>query len=106
MALKALSQTPLSLLNLYRLIQELINNSLKHAEAKEILVQLNKDDEQIVVMVEDDGKGYDHQNVKEGMGSENLRSRINFLKGELSIQSKPGEGTSSLITIPLIHSVS
>ncbi|MDX1684020.1 MAG: sensor histidine kinase [Saprospiraceae bacterium] len=88
-------------LNIYRIVQELINNSLKHAQAKEILVQLHRDNGQLVVMVEDDGKGYDPSEVDEGMGSENVRSRANFLDAELNIESSEGEGTSTMITIPL-----
>lgn len=88
-------------LNVYRIIQELLNNSLKHAQASEILVQLHRDDGQLVVMVEDDGKGYDPKDIKEGMGSENVRSRANFLSAELNIESRKGEGTSTMISIPL-----
>lgn len=88
-------------LNVYRIIQELLNNSLKHARANEILVQLHRDEGQLVVMVEDDGQGYDPSEIKEGMGSENIRSRVNFLHAELNIESQKGEGTSTMITIPL-----
>lgn len=88
-------------LNIYRIIQELLNNSLKHAKASEILVQLHRDDGQLVVMVEDDGVGYDPKEVDEGMGSENVRSRVNFLHAELNIESRQGEGTSTMITMPL-----
>jgi signal transduction histidine kinase len=88
-------------LNIYRIIQELLNNSLKHSQASEILIQLQRDDGQIVVMVEDDGKGYDPKIIKEGMGSENVRSRVTFLNGELSINSNVGEGTSTMIIIPV-----
>ena len=74
---------------------------MKHAQAKEVIVQLNREADQLTIMVEDDGVGYDPQHAKEGMGSENVRSRVNFLKGDLNIDSVEGEGTTTLITIPL-----
>jgi len=88
-------------LNIYRIIQELLNNSLKHAKANEILVQINRNRSELMVMVEDDGQGYNPAMIEEGMGSENIRSRVNFLNGDLNIQSAVGEGTSTLITVPL-----
>jgi signal transduction histidine kinase len=88
-------------LNIYRIIQELLNNSLKHSKASEILVQLNREADLMTITVEDDGVGYDTRMVKEGMGSENIRSRVNFLKADLHIDSVPGEGTTTIITVPI-----
>lgn len=88
-------------LNAYRIIQELLNNSLKHAQAKEILIQLTQNEHELIIMVEDDGKGFETGQVKEGMGTENIAARVNFMKGELSVQSVPGEGTTTLVTAPL-----
>ncbi len=88
-------------LNIYRIIQELLNNSMKHAKAGEILIQLHRDNGELVLMVEDDGVGYDTSTVEEGMGSENIRSRVTFLNAELNIDSQEGEGTSTMVTIPL-----
>ena len=88
-------------LNVYRIVQELLNNSVKHASASHILVQLIQKDDELIVMVEDDGVGYDIETFKTGMGTANIASRVDFLKGELSIQTKPGEGTTTLINIPL-----
>lgn len=88
-------------LNCYRIIQELLQNSLKHAEAKEIMVQITRTDNQIALLVEDDGKGFDPKNTKKGMGTDNLARRAQFLKGDLSVQTAPGQGTSTLITVPI-----
>lgn len=88
-------------LNCYRIIQELLQNSLKHAEAKEIMVQITRTDNQVALLVEDDGKGFDPKNTKKGMGTDNLARRAQFLKGELSVQTAPGQGTSTLITVPI-----
>lgn len=90
-----------STLNIYRIVQELLVNALKHAEAEEILIQLIQKDNELIIMVEDDGSGYDEANVKKGMGSGNIASRVKFLKGELSIDSEIGKGTTTLVTIPV-----
>lgn len=88
-------------LNCYRIIQELVQNSLKHAQAKEIMVQITRTDNQIALLVEDDGKGFDPKSAKKGMGTDNLARRAQFLKGELNVQTAPGQGTSTLITVPV-----
>jgi signal transduction histidine kinase len=87
-------------LSIYRVIQELLYNTIKHAKAKEILIQINKEEEELVIQFEDDGQGYDPENLKrKGMGLENIKSRINYLKGQISVHSKEGEGTSTLIHV-------
>lgn len=87
-------------LSIYRVIQELLHNTIKHAKANEILIQINTEDEELVIQFEDDGQGYDVNNLKrKGMGLENIKSRINYLKGQISVDSKEGEGTSTLIHV-------
>ncbi len=88
-------------LHVYRIIQELLNNAIKHAEASEIHVQLNKIEETLLIMVEDNGNGFDHQNAKQGLGLGNLQSRVNVLRGEMEIDSSPDKGTSVTVHIPL-----
>jgi len=96
-----LNNLPINLtLHLYRIVQELLYNCIKHAQAKEILIQLIRNDEDIEVMVEDDGKGYDPVEVKKGMGTENVSARVNFLKGEISVHSEYSVGTTTMITLP------
>lgn len=89
-------------LNCYRIVQELLQNSIKHAEASEILVQVTCSEQQLELLVEDDGVGYVSEHVKKGMGTDNIAHRVQFLKGERNIQSSPGQGTSTLVTIPLV----
>lgn len=91
---KQLSQT--SLLALYRVVQELMNNAMKHAAASEVLVQLFWENEKLVVNVEDNGKGFDAALLEQsaGMGWKNIRSRVELLKGTIDIHSEPGKGTS------------
>lgn len=90
-------------LNIFRIIQELLYNCLKHAHAKEILIQLIRNEEDIEIMVEDDGRGYDTADAPKGMGTENVAARVNFMKGEISIHSEQGVGTTTTITIPYMH---
>ena len=81
---------------IYRIVQELINNTMKHAAAKTSIVQLSKTPQGINITVEDDGKGFDPvilQSVK-GIGWSSIQSRVEYLKGKLDIQSAPGKGTS------------
>jgi signal transduction histidine kinase len=93
-------------LNIYRIIQELLINSVKHANAKEILVQLLEKDNELTVMVEDDGIGYRVEEVEKGMGTGNIASRVKYLKGEISIDSEIGRGTTTIIAIPVVdHSI-
>lgn len=90
-------------LHVYRIVQELLNNALKHANATEIDVQLNRNDEELFVMVEDNGRGFDLDTAKRGLGLGNLNSRVNLLKGEMQIDSAPNRGTSVIVHIPLEH---
>ena len=89
-------------LSIFRVIQELLYNSVKHAKASEVLIQINKENDELVIQFEDDGIGFDMDNLKhKGMGLENMKSRINFLKGTISFDSKEGEGLSVLIHVEL-----
>ncbi len=87
---------------IYRIIQELVNNSLKYAAAKTIMVQLTKYERKISITVEDDGKGFDTNTIEsmKGAGFSNIRYRVNYFKGTIDIVSGPGEGTS--VNIELI----
>ena len=88
-------------LGIYRIVQEILNNAIKHASAQEILVQLNRQENDIIIHIEDDGVGFNQDTVKKGMGLENIRSRVNYLKGIIEIDSRQDEGTSFIIRIPL-----
>ena len=80
---------------IYRIIQELLNNTLKHAAAKEAFVQLIREDSRLNIVVEDNGKGF-NANLPEnnkGAGWANIRSRVEYLKGQLDIHSEQGKGT-------------
>ena len=80
---------------IYRIIQELLNNILKHATATEVFVQLIRENNRLNIVVEDNGKGFDTAMLEKnkGAGWTNIRSRVEYLKGQLDIHSEPGKGT-------------
>jgi len=88
---------------IYRIVQELMSNAIKHALAKSALVQLHYSGQEklLAVTVEDDGKGFDTAVLEQsqGIGWSNIRNRVEFLKGKIDIKSAPGKGTSALIEI-------
>lgn len=86
---------------IYRIIQELLNNILKHAGATEAIVQLVREEGRLSVIVEDNGKGFDTALIKnnKGAGLTSIRSRVDYLKGEFDIHSAAGKGT--LVNIEL-----
>ena len=88
--------------NVLRIVQELLRNVIKHAAATEVIVQLTLEDQQLIITVEDDGKGFDQEDeqFQAGLGLESIQTRALSLHGQLEIQSQPGEGTTFTITIP------
>jgi signal transduction histidine kinase len=98
--LKADQQTQIII---YRIIQELLNNIMKHAAAKNAIVQMTILDNNLNITVEDDGKGFDVKSIdpSKGLGLNNLKSRIEYLGGKLEIESEPGQGTTVNIEIKI-----
>ncbi len=88
-------------INIYRIIQEGISNILKHANANELTIQITDHQDELSVIIEDDGKGFDVNTVKEGIGLDNIKSRVSRINGQLSIDSHPSSGTTISIQIPL-----
>lgn len=87
--------------NIYRIVQEAVNNILKHAEASEINIQLIGQADHITIMIEDDGKGFDPGTNSKGRGLKNIVTRSLWLKGSLNIDSTPGRGTTITTEIPI-----
>lgn len=89
-------------LSIYRIIQELINNIVKHAGATEALVQLHRHGAVLSVTVEDNGLGFSPGTAKkDGIGLSNIQSRISYLNGSMDIRSEDKKGTSVYIEIQL-----
>ncbi len=88
---------------LYRVIQESVNNVIKHAKATQMSIQLSQDASGITLAIEDNGVGFDPLTVDwnaSGLGLKNMRDRLELLNGELEIDSKVGRGTSLIIFVP------
>lgn len=89
-------------IGIFRVIQELVNNSIKHSKAAHINVQIIKYKKNLLVSVEDNGRGFNIQtSSKKGLGLKNIESRVKSLNGFLNFDSKAGRGTSVTIEIPL-----
>ncbi|WP_160143758.1 sensor histidine kinase [Chryseolinea soli] len=88
-------------ITIYRVIQELVTNIVKHAGARSAIVQVTKNEGAVSVTVEDDGKGFDTAILRRstGIGWTNIQHRVEFLKGKLDVNSQAGKGTSVLIEL-------
>lgn len=87
---------------LYRIIQECVNNVMKHAYASELNISIFISKHEIDITIEDNGKGFDMKHIVEnsGIGMENIQKRIQYLKGEIHWDSTPGRGTTVVINVP------
>ena len=88
---------------LHRIIQELMNNILKHSKASEVLVQLNRTENNLNIVIEDNGVGFNIESAKtkDGMGLKNIETRVKKLNGKVFIDSGKGRGTTTIIDIPV-----
>jgi signal transduction histidine kinase len=85
---------------IYRIVQELLTNSIRHAAATAVLVQCSQNENIFLISVEDDGRGFSATATEgDGIGLSNVRNRVNFLKGKMEIHSQPGEGTTINIEV-------
>ena len=94
--------------NIFRIIQEAINNAIKYSGADTIEVTLTESDNNIVIKVEDQGKGFDAKlvearsmNIESGSGFFNMLERTEYVNGHLDINSDPGKGTSVVLIVPV-----
>ena len=87
---------------LYRVIQECVNNVIKHSGADTLDITIIKEPEEITATIEDNGKGFDtsDKNKFDGMGLKNIRTRIEYLKGSVDFDSTPGKGTLVALHVP------
>lgn len=87
-------------MNIYRTIQEAVNNSIKYADAKHIKIDIKKKNSDIVMRITDDGKGFDDSQIELGNGLNNMKKRISDCGGSINFKTKPNEGTEIKITFP------
>lgn len=90
---------------LYRIMQELVNNAVKHAKAKQILVQLQQSDNRLFLTIEDDGEGFDKATMNDlkGAGLSNIQARVEMLKGKMGVETSAENGTT--VTIECLTNV-
>jgi signal transduction histidine kinase len=90
-------------ITVYRIVQELVNNVIRHAEATTAIVQVFMKNSLLYITVEDNGKGFDKSILLNpaGIGYKNIKSRIDYLNGKIDVQSTVGKGTSIYVEIPL-----
>lgn len=88
--------------NIYRICQELINNTLKHAEATEINIILRKKDNILTLIFEDNGHGFDILNIKNGIGLNSLHDRLEAIHGKIEFDSEINKGTTAFIKINIV----
>jgi two-component system, NarL family, sensor histidine kinase DegS len=94
--------------NIFRIIQEAINNAIKYAGAEVITVDLKKTGNDLTIMVKDEGRGFDtklvearNMNIESGRGFFNMYERTEYINGTLTIDSAPGKGTTVVLTVPV-----
>lgn len=91
-------------INIYRIIQELLHNTIKHARATYLIIQITVENNSLLLMTADDGKGFDYfAKAKDnpGLGLRNLQSRAEVMGGDIACLSEPGKGTMYTFEIPV-----
>ena len=86
-------------INIFRIVQEAINNSIKHANATEISVLMTDTSDEVKLTIMDNGDGFDQASIESGNGLENMHNRSYEVNGKISIESAPHKGTSTTILI-------
>jgi len=87
-------------LAIFRIVQEKINNVLKHSQATELKIEINVRDHRILLTLTDNGRGFDKKAVKKGMGLNNIHNRVEFHKGTMQLKTAPGAGCELRIELP------
>ena len=90
-------------INIYRIVQESLNNIIKHSEASAAVIGIKRAEKEVVITISDNGRGFDANKSKgNGLGLVGLNERTNFIGGKLNITSAAGTGTEIKITLPMV----
>jgi PAS domain S-box-containing protein len=89
-------------LTIFRIVQEQVNNILKHAKATRAAIHLSRQEDQIILDISDNGEGVDMLKEKNGVGIINIKSRVELYHGRVTIGSKPGDGFELKVELPFI----
>jgi len=98
---KNLTLSSLTGMNIFRVLQESLNNAIKYADASLIEVKINQRDKKLIIQVVDNGIGFDLKNVNLGSGLMNMEKRMSEIKGEININSIPNKGTTISIVLEI-----
>jgi len=88
------------LLHIYRIIQELVNNTLKYAKAKNINIQFVEEENDLVMLYTDDGEGFEFESDRTGLGFGNITTRATLLDGHIKFESSEGSGFRATLNFP------
>ena len=91
-------------IHIFRMIQEIVQNTLKHAKAKDLQIALGEENKNVLILTKDDGVGFDIEKAKKettGLGLRSIESRAEILQGVINMESIPGQGTNYFVKIPL-----
>ncbi len=100
----ALELPPDISINIFRAVQEIVHNCIKHSDATELEVKLTKEKKKLSLLCKDNGKGFDYKSAaanSTGMGLKSLKHRTEIMGGTMVVESKAGRGTAFLIEIPV-----
>jgi two-component system, NarL family, sensor kinase len=96
--------TELQAINLYRIVQEIIHNTIKHAEASELLIELRQEKNKVILATRDNGKGFNYDEKSSeatGLGLQNLLRRAEIISGKMFFESRKGKGTTYIFEVPI-----
>jgi signal transduction histidine kinase len=88
-------------LNLYRIVQEQLTNILKHAKASQAFIRLSREGDELILLISDNGKGYDTSKIRKGVGIRNIMSRAESFQGRTEIKSNTGKGYELKVGLPM-----
>jgi PAS domain S-box-containing protein len=88
-------------LNIFRMVQEMMNNIVKHAQASHVQIELSRGEDSIDLKVQDNGIGFDVSQQRKGIGIHNIINRADLYNGKVNIKTAPGEGCSIYISFPI-----
>jgi PAS domain S-box-containing protein len=92
-------------MNLYRIVQESVNNVMKHSQARQVSIRMERDIHEVLLRIEDDGVGFvpDQVGKRKGLGLKNISERVRMLGGRLTMVSSPGQGTRIEASFPIVE---
>lgn len=102
--MKEIAIPPEKEIHIFRMIQEIVQNTLKHAKAKDLQIALGEENQNVLILTKDDGVGFDVEKARKetkGLGLRSIESRAEILQGVINMESIPGQGTNYFVKIPL-----